>query len=387
MDYRLKILFIINLAVSLGFAVSDAYFSLYAGSIGARGLMFAFAVGGYFAAKIFFSPFTGMLCDKIGSGRMIMASTAVYSIIALSYVFFNDLLIVTALRILQGLAAAMFRPVILASAGSLAPRTRRASSMGAFDISFYAATAAGPLLGGIIRDTFGFSGLFLLLSALCISAFAASVLYALDAVERVSSDEDGTSFSDVIKNPVVAALLAFIFGRAFTISALCIFLPIYLEQTMGLSPFRTGIVMSLSTIVMIVFLRPMGVLADRYPKNLMIISGGLYTGMLLVFLPLVESYYGILLICGLVGVFSAMSQPACSALLIEEGERMGLGKTAGVFNGALNLGFAVAPFAGSLIHSFLGIRFVFYFAGVSAMLAMLVSSYLMISFSPVEADV
>lgn len=381
------LLFAVNLAVSLGFAVSDAYFSIYAGSIGARGLMFALAVGGYFAAKIFFSPFTGILSDRLGSGRVLVASTALYSVISLSYIFFNNLLCVLLLRIVQGIAAACFRPVVLSAAGSFAPRLRRASSMGAFDMSFYLATALGPVIGGFVRERYGFTGLFVLLFVLCSAAFICAVILCFTSATPKLTKLSDTRFQDVIKNPVVSALLAFIFGRAFCLSVLCIFLPVYLEQKLGFSSIRTGAVMSFATVVMIFFLRPMGVLADRYPKGLMVIAGGLYSGMIMLFFPSAETFGELMALCGAMGFFSAMSQPACSSMLIEEGERLGLGRTAGVFNSVLNIGFAIAPFAGSFFVSLCGIRSVFYIAGAVGMVSMAVCSYLMVSFVSVQADI
>jgi len=386
MNNRMVMLFVINLAVSLGFSVSDAYFSLYAAGIGARGLMFAFAVGGYFAAKILFSPFTGILSDRLGTGCMLIAATAVYTFTSLSYVFFDDLLLIAALRILQGLGTAVFRPVILSAAGCMAPRLRRASFMGLFDISFYLAAAAGPVLGGFIRDYYGYRGLFILLFVLCAAAFLCAIAFSLSSGTSEAFKNKDMGFKNVLKNPVVSALIAFIIGRAFILSTICIFLPIYLEQKLSFSSMQIGALMSFSTVVMIMFLRPMGLLADHYPKNLMVISGGFYTGLLMLFLPSAGSFSELMLVCGGIGFAGAMSQPACSSLLIEEGEQLGLGKTAGVFNGALNIGFALAPFLGSFVVSAYGITAVFYLAGIFGLFSMLTCSYLMISLNIFQTD-
>lgn len=385
-DNRLKILFFINFAVSLGFAVSDAYFSVYVTGLGARGLMFASAIGLYAAAKILFSPLAGILSDKIGHKKLILVSLVIYSLIAFSYTQSYNLLIVTALRATQGLSTAIFRPVLLSAAGSVAPRGHRAASLGGFDLSFYLAAAFGPLLGGAIKDHFGFMGLFNFLLVLCLSALFAALFLKHDAPIK-DTRKNCTSMREIVGNQIIASLLLFIFGRAYTIATMCVFLPIYMEKQMALSGFQTGIVLSSSTIAMILFLRPMGRMADKISRKLMVVVGGGYVSVLVFFVSESTSFAGVLLVCIFAGFFGAMSQPASSSLLVEEGERLGLGKSAGLFNSAMNLGFTAASFIGAILASATDIKMVFYVAGVTGMASALGFLVIISSIPAVEADI
>ncbi|MGE4319134.1 MAG: MFS transporter [Deferribacterales bacterium] len=385
-DNSLKILFFINFAVSLGFAVSDAYFSVYVTGLGARGLVFASAIGLYAAAKILFSPLAGMLSDRLGSRRLIIFSITIYSLIAFLYMQSNNLLIVTALRTAQGLSTAIFRPVLLSAAGSAAPRGRRASSLGGFDISFYSAAALGPLLGGLVKDHFGFTGLFGVLFVLCVSALIAAVFLPSGAGVN-SIPERCAPLKDIAGNSVIASLLFFIFGRAYSIATMCVFLPIFMESRMGSTGFQTGMVLSSTTLSMILFLRPMGRMADRISRKLMIVGGGVYASALVFMVADTGSFYGMLFLCVCAGIFGAVSQPASSSLLVDEGERLGMGRTAGLFNSVMNLGFTAASFIGALIISVLDIRVVFYTAGAVGMVSVLACLLLMSAVPSAEADI
>jgi len=369
----MKTLFFINLMVSLGFSMSDAYFSVYVSSLG---MIFASAIGLYAASKIIFSPVAGVLCDRFSSRRLIIVSTAIYAMIAMLYMSSTNLLIVTALRMLQGVGTAIFRPVLLSAAGSRTPRGRRASSLGAFDVSFYLATAIGPVLGGLVKDFAGYTGLFIMLLLLCLAALAAA-MFRLSPVDIKDRETDRSiPMSAIIRNPVIASLLFFIFGRAFTTATICIFLPVYLVSGLGCSGVKTGLAISATTLFMMILLKPMGRLADRLDRRNMILWGGGYVSLLVFVLPDVGGYYGVLTVCACIGLFSAMSQPASSSLLVEEGEKTALGRTAGMFNCVLNLGFASASAIGTAIYSALGVRAVFYSAAFVSAVAMIICSLL-----------
>jgi predicted MFS family arabinose efflux permease len=73
-----------------------------------------------------------------------------------------------------------------------------------------------------------------------------------------------------------------------------------------------------------------------------------------------------LIILGSIG--NAVSTPAASALVIEEGRRYGMGSTVAVFTTALNIGMAVGPILAGAIVDYAGINTAFYF-GAAVVLA------------------
>jgi len=61
-----------------------------------------------------------------------------------------------------------------------------------------------------------------------------------------------------------------------------------------------------------------------------------------------------------IGIFSVVSLPASSALLVREGNLYGMGLAMGIFNGAMNSGTVLAPLAGGFALGFFGIKTIFY---------------------------
>lgn len=361
-------LFLINFLISLGFGMSDAFFPLYCQSIGARGLILGIALGGYALAKILFSPLTGHLADRIGRRQLVVASLTIYLLVSCAYLLTENLVVVACLRLLQGAGCAMFRPVVQALIADQTCAEQRGKAMGSFDVSFYAALSVGPIVGGIIMDSGGFHGLFSVLILCSLAALGLALVtiprqFTATVVPPHKVPLPGLR-SLCCQKGALTGLLLFIFGRACGITACAMFLPMLLSAKLGLSGVEIGIVMGSATLVMTLLLRSAGKVADRMPRRLLIICGGTAVPFLYMLLPVAADFMQVLGLTLGIGVFSALSQPATSSLLADEGQRLGMETSIGAFHSFLNLGFVVGPFVGSVLQSTLGLHEVFIAIGL-----------------------
>ncbi|MCX5906007.1 MAG: MFS transporter [Deltaproteobacteria bacterium] len=359
-------LFIVNFLVCLGLGIVDPFFPVYATTHGATGFHLAILFSGYAAAKALFSPLMGWLSDQRGRRNLLIAGLFSYALISLGYLFFPDPFSLILLRFLQGMAAALVRPLSLAIVGDIAPARREGTVMGAFDISFYAAFAIGPIVGGIIKDAVGFSGIFLSLFCLALLAMAALMLFMkgpgqLDGKERTTGRMDIRSFK---KSKMLVALCGFIFTRTFGIVLFSMFLPIFMHEELKLKGVEIGVIMGAATIVTALLLGPMGYLSDRVRKDRLVVIGGAGAALLTCCLPLAGTFHQLLVLSVGIGIASVLSLPASTALLVEEGNRLGMGMTMGVFNGAMNLGAVLAPLIAGAAFGLVGIKALFYGAGL-----------------------
>lgn len=367
-------LFLINFFISLGFGINDAFFPLFCLSIGAHGLMLGAAVGGYALSKILFSPFMGYLADRFGRRPLVFSSLLLYLLVSCAYLVAENLWFVVCLRLLQGASCAMFRPVLQTLIADHAPVDHRGTVMGSFDVSFYAALCVGPVIGGMIMDNGGFQSLF---SVLIVCSLAALVL-AISTIRQLTtwvglvqeSAQPGSRFLGWRCGPL-KGLLIFIVGRACGITACATFLPILLSSKLGLNGMRVGLVMAAATLAMTVLLRPFGKLADKTSCWLLVICGGTVVSLLYMLLPFADTFSQALAVTLGIGVFSALSQPAASALLAQEGQRNGMGASIGTFHAYLNLGFVLGPLLGSLVQTATSLHGVFIAIGVVGLCSVL----------------
>lgn len=361
-------LFLVNFLISLGFGISDAFFSLYCQSIGGRGLLLGVVVGGYALSKIIFSPIMGHLADRIGRRALVLSSLLLYLLVSCAYLSMKQLEIVVCLRLLQGASCAMFRPAVQALIADSTTNKKRGKIMGSFDISFYAALAIAPIIGGFIIDNSGFNGLFFMLILCSLLAFGIALITippqpALSALQ----DRRKMQFKPILffrKGGTLPGLLLFIFGRACGITVCATFLPILLTSSLGLNAAQTGIIMASSTLVMTALLRPAGRLSDKMSRRKLVVCGGTIVSLLYMLLPLAADFTQVLAITLAIGAFSALSQPAVSALLAEEGQQAGMGSSVGAFHAFLNLGFVVGPLMGSILQESAGMTGVFITIGL-----------------------
>jgi MFS family permease len=356
-------LFIVNFLVCLGFGIVDPFFPVYAAMHGATGFHLAILFSGYAVTKACFSPLMGWWSDRRGYRGLLVAGLTAYALIALGYLFFPVPPCLILLRFLQGVAAALVRPVCLAYIGDMAPARREGSVMGHFDISFYGAFSVGPVLGGIIKDSVGFPGLFGGLFGLVLLALAAVLLFVEDSGKGAGKRTGMAVAVPFRKSRTLVALCGFIFARSFGIVFFAMFLPIFMHQELKLKGIEIGMVMGAATVVTALLLGPMGCLADRVRKERLVIAGGTGAALLTACLPLAGSFEPLLALSVGIGMASVISLPASAALLVEEGNRLGMGTTMGIFNGAMGLGAVLAPLLGGAALGLAGMKGLFFGAG------------------------
>jgi MFS family permease len=358
-------LFLVNFLVCLGFGIADPFFPVFATANGATGFHLAIIFSGYAVAKTLVSPLTGWWSDRKGRRSLLIGGLCIYSAISLCYLFLPGPLSLIFLRFIQGIAAALVRPVSLAFIGDIAPARREGTVMGTFDISFYGALAIGPVMGGIIKDVAGFPGVFLCLFFLCLLSLATALLFVKSAGKAEKSSAATTlDLSLLRESRILVALCGFIFTRSFGIVLFAIFLPIFMHGSLKLKGVEIGIIMGAATIVTAVLLRPMGYLSDRMKREQLIIVGGSIAALFTCCLPLARTFPHLLILSIGIGISSVISLPASSALLVEEGNRRGMGLTMGIFNGSMNLGTVLAPLAGGIAFGLFGMNALFYGAGL-----------------------
>jgi len=357
-------LFVINFMISLGFGIVDPFFPIYAVSAGATGFHIALIFSAYAVAKMLMSPFSGWWSDQRGRRGLIIAGLCTCLAVSLCYLLISGPLALIALRMMQGIGAALVRPVALAFIGDIAPAKREARTMGTFDISYFSAQAVGPMIGGVVKDVAGFPGVFLSLAVLCFLSLLSAIFMVMGA-PAPRPDPRTRPHPDGIKiGRMLIGLSGFIFTRSFSIVLFAVFIPIFMYDRLKLTGLEMGIIMGAGTVVTALLLRPMGSMSDKLNRRWMVIFGGSMTALLTFCLPLAQSFGHLLALSVAIGTFRVVSLPASSALLVQEGNHYGMGLAMGVFNGALNFGTVLAPLAGGFALGFWGIETIFHGAAI-----------------------
>jgi MFS family permease len=357
---------IIIFSISLGFCIVNPFLPIYVQNKGANGLSIALIFSGYSIAKILFQPLSGIWYDRRSKPLFICLGLGVYTLISVCYLFMPQrLLLLTLLRFLQGVAAAFVLPLARTIVGQIVPQKREGSFLGTFEVSYYSALTIGPLIGGLIKDRYGFLGLFEALFILCLFSFGIAILAFTHFPNLLpKSNESRVDYKRVFQSRTFGGLIVFILTRAFGIILFTIFLPVLMNNSLKMNSLEIGAVMSFSPALTALLLHPMGQLSDQLDRKLLVFVGGALAAFFTFLLPFAAGFWQLFLLSGGIGLSSSISLPASSALLLEEGRRYGLATTLGFFNSIMETGFLIAPIIGGMIMDNLGEGFVFFMAGL-----------------------
>lgn len=103
---------------------------------------------------------SGRVADVLGRRRLLVAGVGGFTAFSLACALAPSLGVLLVARGLQGATAAMMLPASLAIVLRDAPPERRAAAIGAWSAAGALAAAAGPALGGVLVEAFGWRSVF-----------------------------------------------------------------------------------------------------------------------------------------------------------------------------------------------------------------------------------
>jgi MFS family permease len=146
------------------------------GPLGAGDVAVGLVVGAFSLSAFFLRPWTGGLGDRWGRRPLMLAGAGMFAASVPGYGLAASPAALAGLRLLTGAGEACFFVGALAAVADLAPAERRGEAMSLASLSLYAGIGAGPLLGELAIDRFGFQGAWLLAAALGLAAMALALL-------------------------------------------------------------------------------------------------------------------------------------------------------------------------------------------------------------------
>jgi DHA1 family multidrug resistance protein-like MFS transporter len=163
-------LWVAELVAVAGFTVVIPFLPYYVQELGVieleqvefwSGLLFAF----HAVAMAIFSPIWGSVADRYG--RKLMVERAMFggAVVMGAMGFVQNVQQLVALRALQGCLTGTIAAATTLVASSV-PRQRSGQALGLLQMAVYSGASAGPLLGGLVADHFGYRAAFVVTGAL-----------------------------------------------------------------------------------------------------------------------------------------------------------------------------------------------------------------------------
>ncbi len=366
----LFILVTAQLVSAIGFGMFFPFLPLYVEYLGTNtSLSLAFWAGMAFSGQALTmaisSPIWGSLADRYGRKAMIERAMYGGAVIILLMGFARSAEELALLRAIQGAITGTIA-AINALAASLVPRERTGYAMGMLQVGLWAGVAAGPFLGGIVADVFGFRAAFIITAILLLIS---GIVVTFGVKEQFTPPPGGvrrpgilSDWKRILALPGVAPAYAARFLNWLGPTMLLPVLPLYVASLMrgneGISTL-TGIIVGLSSATGTVSALYLGRLGDRVGHRRVLLAGTLVAALCFIPQAFVTAGWQLLILQALTGAATGGMNPALSALLARYTRAGDEGAVFGIDNSVNSAARAAAPLLGAAITSWFGLPAIF----------------------------
>jgi DHA1 family multidrug resistance protein-like MFS transporter len=367
---NLAVLSLVQLLSTVGFSLIFPFLPLYVRELGsASGGSIEFWAGLVFSAQaatmMIFSPLWGTFADRHGRKLMLERATigGAFLLAAMGFVQNAEQLVL--LRTLQGAVTG-----VVAAANALVaaqtPRQHAGFALGLLNMARWSGAAGGPLLGGLLAESFGFRQSFWITGALLgLAGLAVVFLVQEDFVPTAKEQRTGfwASYRGLFTAPGMGGLYGLTFlrslGATLTTPILALFvLALNREQTAGTAAL-TGMVIGASALTSALSAVYLGRLGDRIGHTKVLIASALAAMVLYAPQAWAQSAWQLIAWQALAGVAVGGLVPSVAALMNLWAPAGNQGATYGLDNSVQASARVVAPLAAASIAAAVGYRGVF----------------------------
>lgn len=316
-------LFVSIFAAVTGVGIVVPLLPVYAHDLGASGMYIGMIFGAFSLSRTLFLPHFGRQSDKKGRKPFIVAGLLGYTLVSAAFCLSSNVHTLILIRFAQGIASAMIMPAAQAYVGDITPTGKEGFTMGLFNISVFWGLSIGPLAGGIINSRYGLNAAFGCMGLLAFLGFGLSLfmLPPRTAEQALSPRRPPILWRRLLEDREVCAL--FIFRLAYTtgIGIVWGFLPVLADTEFSLASSSIGVLLMLGVFTSGLIQAPMGMLADRISKPLMVAAGGLIVSLAVLSFHWAHGFMDLFMANLLFGLGGGIAMPALMGMAVQKGNR------------------------------------------------------------------
>jgi DHA2 family multidrug resistance protein len=151
-----------NFVAVLDLTITNVSVPTIAGGLGVSISQGAWIITSYAVAEAITAPLAGWLAARFGAARVFSAALCAFALASLLCGLSPSIEMLVAWRVLQGVCGAPLMPLSQTLLLRLFPDRLHPAAMGAWGVTTLAAPICGPILGGVLCDSFGWPSIFLI---------------------------------------------------------------------------------------------------------------------------------------------------------------------------------------------------------------------------------
>ena len=364
-------LFFSLFATITGVGIVVPLLPVFAQDMGASGIYIGMIFGAFSLSRTIFLPYFGKLSDRKGRRPFIISGLSAYTVISFIFILARNVEGLIIVRLIQGVASAMIMPVVQAYIGDITPAGREGFTMGLFNTAMFLGLSFGPLLGGLIKDRFSLDFAFISMGGLSLVGFLLCYFWLpptyTEKIFRKSRHNDprndktkSLAWRQIYTDRSIVAVFVFRFVYAACIGIVWGFLPVFADSEFKLSSSSIGILVMIGVFISGLMHVPMGLLADRLDKRLMVIFGGLIVSYSVLSFLWSDGFESLLTASVCFGIGGGISMPAHSAITVIKGNAIGaMGALMAIITMAHSLGMLAGALMGGVMMDLWKLHYVF----------------------------
>jgi DHA1 family multidrug resistance protein-like MFS transporter len=383
---NLYIIWVAQLVAISGFALVFPFLPYYIQELGVTELHeVELWSGAVFATQAvtmaIFAPIWGTLADRYGRKLMVQRAMFGGAVTLAAMGFVQDVWQLAALRAIQGMLTGTVSAATTLVASST-PRERSGYALGLLQMSIWTGASLGPLLGGLVADTWGYRAAFWVTGALLFLAGLTVWRFVEEDFEPPARNEDrsGSSFWQGLRLVIHQRSLLSLFSIRFIVRlavrligpVLPLFVQSLVPPTARLATI-TGLISGVQAGTSAIGAVTLGRASDRIGYRRVLLA--CVTGAAILYVPqfFVTTPWQLLILQGAIGLVMSGVLASTSALLANLAPEGRQGAVYGVDASVVSAANAVGPMLGASVAATVGLRAPFLLtAGALALAAGLV---------------
>ena len=351
---------------------------LFAATLGAGPAQVGLINGAFMVTAGVLSIPAGLLVDRLGRTKPVIGGILATAVSSLLVTQCSTPLQMAAAYLLFGAGLAAFAPAMLSLVADIVPPDRLGRAYGWYTTAIYVAMTLGPASGGYLAKTVGLRNVFFV-SGIMLATMALLALLTLPRTAPRHNTELhaalAASLTLLHNRPLRACLLATA-GSCIGFGLFITFLPLF-AASHGLDPAQVGLVFAAQAITNVVGRVPIGMIADRLDRRLLVSAGLFCLAIALPALGQATQLFWMVVYAVGMGVGMAFTFTAISALIVEQVPTAQRGLAMGMYNSCIYLGLMTGSTAMGIAFKWVDYPTGFAVAGVVALLTMLLFLLLM----------
>ena len=357
--------------------------ALFAESLGASPLTVGFVVGISTLTGVFLKLPVGVMSDFINRRKLMLVGVLAFGLPPFFYPLISDVPALTILRLFHGLATAMFTPLALAMVAQMYA-ARRGEAMGWYTAAAQGGGLLGPMLGGALVYSVGFSTTFLTAG---VFGLLSLVLFCCIPSSENSSSKPNQSHKELLteikkgmqemmKHRGILTTSLTEASKMMANGSLMAFLPLY-GLSIGLHAGQIGVLFGSQAPTSLLAKPLMGRVSDRTGREPLILGGLCICGGMLILLPQLNTMILLLLVSAIFGFGDAVMTSSTTALIADLSHHQSMGAGMGMRGTIMDIGHASGPMLAGFLIGLIGYSGGFTVIGILQFIAALVFGIIM----------